>query len=140
MQNNNPLTEAFLGATAVLLVLGAIVLLYTGKIDGTFATLMFGAAAALFGGNLALKAPSPAQQQQIAAQHQSLQSMLSQLLQALPALFQQAGTPPPVVVNNLPAQPAAQPLPPVPMPAAAVQPPQSSMPDFTAPIQAIPKQ
>src|SRR5258706_7149511 len=137
MQNNNPLTEAFLGAAAVLLILGAILLLYVSKIDGTFATLMFGAAAALFGGNLALKAPSPAQQQQLAAQHQDLQTLASQIVSVLPGLFQ---------TQQQPVQ-APQPVPPMPVqqpqPAPYASTPQVQQQPFppsgTFPLPVVPK-
>jgi hypothetical protein len=125
MQNNNPSTEIGVIMLSIAIIAAMTVLLALGKIDYVEAVPFLTVVAGLFGVNAAIKAPSPAQQQQLLAQHQSLQSMLSQVLQALPALFQQAGTPPPVVVNNqIPAQPVApvQPLPPVPMPAAATQP------------------
>ena len=95
---NNPITEIFLGVIAALFVVGAVVLLYFGKIDATFATLMFGAAAALFGGNLALKAPSPSQQATIA-------QLLSDVTATIPVIFQHTHPAPSAPPVTAPAQP-----------------------------------
>ncbi len=127
MNTSNPLTEIGPVVIAGLLIIGGVVLLFTGKIDLVVATTMFGSAVALVGGNLALKAPSPAQQ--------------SQLLQMV---AQSTAQPPVVVNNNIPAQ-ASQPIPmqpgnTYPYPAAAttgaMQPPIESLSTLTG-IQAI---
>jgi hypothetical protein len=164
---NNPLTEIFLGIGASLLILGAIILLYFGKIDGTFAVLMFGAAATLFGGNLALKAPSPTQQAQIGtlADRQQLltsqqQGLTSQVLSVLPtmvAAVQQPQPQPTVAPAQAPGPkdwimtPTGQTLPPVPQaPSPFVstpfvstpqgpQQPFPQVPEFTAPLEAMPR-
>ncbi len=84
MNNTNPLTEIILGVIAVFFVVGGVFLLYVGKIDFAGAALMFGFPAALFGINQALKAPSPAQQQQLGALVQQGQQLTSQALSVLP--------------------------------------------------------
>jgi len=83
MSNNNPLTEIGAIVLAGLLVIAAGLLMWAGKISFTDASLMLTFALALFGGNLALKAPSPAQQAQ-------LQQLTSQALSVLPAVVAQA--------------------------------------------------
>ena len=98
MNNTNPLTEIILGVIAVFFVVGGVFLLYVGKIDFAGAALMFGFPAALFGINQALKAPSPAQQQQLGALVQQGQQLTSQALSVLPtvvAATQQPAPPPP---------------------------------------------
>ena len=77
MQNNNPFTEIGAIILAILLVIAGGLLLYLGKIDFTQATLIWGLAAALFGGNLALKAPSSTQQTQLSNLQGSLQDLVS---------------------------------------------------------------
>lgn len=72
MNTNNPITELSLAVISGLLVVAASLLLYTGKIDFAAGTVMIGSALALLGGNLALKAPSPSQQE-----------LLQQLIDAL---------------------------------------------------------
>src|SRR5690349_3268645 len=64
--NNNPLTEIAAIVLAALLIIAGGLLLYTSKVDFTQATVIFGLAATIYGGNLALKAPSPAQTQLLA--------------------------------------------------------------------------
>jgi len=86
MSNNNPLTEIGAIVLAGLLVIAAGLLMWAGKISFTDLTLMITFALALFGGNLALKAPSPAQQAQ-------LQTLTSQVLGVLPAVVAQAQQP-----------------------------------------------
>ena len=84
MQPNN-LTEISVLVISVLFILAGSILLFFGKIDATFATLMFGLVAAIYGVNSAYKAPSPAQQAQLGA-------LLEQVLNLLP---QSTSTPTP---------------------------------------------
>ena len=77
MQPQSNLTEISVLVIAVLLILAGSVLLFFGKIDATFATLMFGLVAAIYGVNSAYKEPSPAQQAQLGA-------LLEQVLNLLP--------------------------------------------------------
>lgn len=90
MQNNNPLTEIGAIGLAALLIVGGVILVYAGKITFTDVSLMLTFALALFGGNLALKAPSPAQQAQ-------LQQITQQALSAVAASQQQEASPQPAV-------------------------------------------
>ena len=111
MNTNNPITEIALAILAGLLIVGACILLFFGKIDFTGATLMFGVAAAMVGINQALKSPSPAQQTQ-------LQQFMAQVLNTLPA-----------VVSATQSQPASQPV------TQVMQPAQPHVADeFTAPL------
>lgn len=127
MNTNNPIYEIGTMVLAALLVIGGSVLLYASKIDTGFATSMFILAAGLLGINGALKTPSQAQQQ-------SLQALTSQVLQTLPA-----------VVSATNSQPAPQPVQ-VPLSELRMQPGQTvqAQPhvadEFTAPLQAMPKQ
>jgi hypothetical protein len=96
--NNNPLTEIGAIVLAGLLVIGAALLMWAGKISFTDLTLMITFALALFGGNLALKAPSPAQQAQLG-------QLTQQVLSVLPAVVTATQQP------AVPAQPAPSPFP-----------------------------
>src|SRR5258708_40095644 len=74
---------------------------------------MLGVAVGRGGGNSRYKAPSSSQQAQIGAEQQSLQNVISQLMNVLPVLFQVHShpvptTPTPVTI----VQPAPAPLPP----------------------------
>ena len=104
MNTNNPLTEIGAIALAVLLIIAAALLDYAGKIDFTAVTFMVTLAAGIFAGNLALKAPSPAQQAQIGALAQQQQTLTSQVLSALPQVVSATQAPPA-------PQPVVQPTP-----------------------------
>ncbi len=109
---NNPITEAALIIISVTLIIDATVLFILGKIDYTGCIAILGMALALWGANSLYKAPSPSQQAQIGAQQQSLQNVISQLMNVLPVLFQVHShpvptTPTPVTI----VQPAPTPLP-----------------------------
>jgi len=114
MSNNNPLTEIGAIVLAGLLVIAAGLLMWAGKISFTDLTLMITFALALFGGNLALKAPSPAQQAQ-------LQTLTSQVLSTLPAVVAATQQPTPPAPPTQPVQPAPErgPLTYVPNPSTA---------------------
>ncbi len=100
MQNNtNPLPEISALVLAALLVIGGVVLLYTGKIDYANSVFFFISALGLFGFNSAWKAPSLTQQGQLNAQ----QSQLSQVVSQMQAMQAQ---PPVVIHNNIPQAPA----------------------------------
>jgi hypothetical protein len=84
--NNNLLAEISALVIASLLILVAGFLLYVGKIDTGFATLLFGAALTLLGLKAALTAPNAAQQatlQGLLATQQQLQLNQQQVLQPL---------------------------------------------------------
>jgi len=85
-QNNNPYTEVGIILVSVCLIAGGVVLLVLSKIDFTAATLMFTLAIGLYGVNSALKAPSSAQQQQLATIQQGQQQLTAQVLSVLPAV------------------------------------------------------
>ena len=91
---NNPLTEVGIIVISVALIAAATVLLVLNKIDFTAATLMLGLVAGLFGIQGALKAPSPAQQE-------NLKQLTSQVLSVLPTV---------VAATQQPAGTAAQPV------------------------------
>ena len=118
MQNNNPFTEIGAIILAILLVIAGGVLLYLGKVDFTQATVIFGLAAALFGGNLALKAPSSTQQTQLSNLQQGLQDLIS--------LFASHTHP---VVPPPPPSPPTQPVQPAPLPVPATPPTPQFVPD-----------
>lgn len=88
MQPNNLVTEVSVLVISVLLILAGSVLLFFGKIDATFATLMFGLVAAIYGVNSAYKAPSPVQQAQLG-------TLLTQVLSLLPQQPTSTPTPKP---------------------------------------------
>jgi len=93
MNTSNPLAEIGALVIAGFLIIGGIILLYTGKVNFVEATLMFGSGFTLIGGNLALKAPSPAQQSQL-----------------MDLVTRAAVVQPPAVINNYVPAPA-QPIP-----------------------------
>ncbi len=105
--NNNPITEVGMFVIAGLLIIGGAILLYFGRIDFTAFALMFGSALALFGVNGALKAPSPAQQNQLNSQQQNLQYLLSQTLATLPGIVQSLQSQP-IPAQLLTTQPQPQ--------------------------------
>lgn len=134
----NPITEAALIIISVALIAAMTTLLMLGKIDYVEAIPFLTVVAGLWGVNTALKAPSPSQQTQINAQQQSVQDMLSQLMNVLPVLFQVHSHPIPVATPAQPT-PVQQPAPLAPPPPVAPQPvqqvpfPQQSVPAFTPP-------
>lgn len=157
---NNPLTEIGAIVLAALFVIGGVILLYVGKIDIAFASSMFILAAGLLGFTGALKAPSPAQQQQIGtlADHQQQltsqqQALTSQVLGVLPAVVQAQQQPvvqvPPSELNLRPGQAVNVMSPPGTAAVAAsswqpqAQPqqfrPVPGVPDFSAPLQVAPR-
>src|SRR5258708_2499504 len=98
MSNANPLTEIGLIVLSVAILAAMTVLLVVGKINYIEALNFLIVVAGLFGVNVAAKAPSPAQQQQ-------LQQLTSQALSVLPTVVAPAQQPAPT-----PA-PAVQPTP-----------------------------
>src|SRR5258708_28934663 len=94
--NNNPLTEISLLVLSVALLAAMTVLLVTSKITYVEALNFLIIVAGLFGVNVAAKAPSPQQQQQ-------LQQLTQQALSVLPTV---------VPATQQPAAPAVQPVPP----------------------------
>src|SRR5260221_9186191 len=109
---NNPITEAALIIISVAIIAAMTILFVLGKIDYVEAIPFLTVVAGLWGVSTALKAPSPSQQAQIGAQQQSLQDVISQLMNVLPVLFQVHShpvptTPTPVTI----VQPAPTPLP-----------------------------
>ena len=125
----NPITEAALIIISVALIAAATALFILGKIDYTGCIAILGMVLALWGANSLYKAPSPSQQTQINAQQQSVQDMLSQLMNVLPVLFQVHSHPVPVATPAQPA-PVQQPAPLAPPPPAPVATPQ--------PVQQVP--
>jgi hypothetical protein len=119
MNNTNPLTEIALIVISVALIAAATALFILGKIDYTGCVTILGMALALWGANSLYKAPSPTQQSQINTQQQSLQGVISQLMNVLPALFQVHSHPVPTAPMPVTVQPA--PIAPLPMPVAAPQ-------------------
>lgn len=114
--SNNPITEAALIIISVALIAAATVLFILGKIDYTGCIAILGMTLALWGANSLYKAPSPSQQVQIGAQQQSLQDVISQLMNVLPALFQVHSHPVPTTptpVTVVPPAPIAPPPAPV---------------------------
>lgn len=73
--NNNPITEIGAIVLAAVLIIVAGMLVYVGKFTTADAGIAFTLAVGVFAGNLALKAPSPAQQA-------ALLSLTAQALQA----------------------------------------------------------
>jgi len=138
MQSNNPFTEVGIILISVGLIAGGVLLLVLGKIDFTAATLMFGLAVGLYGGNLAIKAPSQAQQAQIGAITQQALNVLPQVVQAA------ASTPVPTVPTQAQPMPVQQQAPaPVYQGAPSVSSletaPVPAIPQFSAPLQAVPR-
>ncbi len=124
--NSNPIAEIALIIISVALIVAATVLFILGKIDYTGCIAILGMALALWGANSLYKAPSSSQQAQIGAQQQSLQNVISQLMNVLPVLFQVHShpvptTPTPVTIVQ-PAPPPVAVPPPV-QPQAFTQPP-----------------
>ncbi len=95
MNNNNPLTEISLLVLSVAMLAAMTVLLVFGIITYTEALNFLIIVAGLFGVNVAAKAPSPAQQQQL---QQLTQQALSVLPTVVAATQQPAPTPPPAAV------------------------------------------
>lgn len=132
---NNPITEAALIIISVALIAAATVLFILGKIDYTGCIAILGMVLALWGANSLYKAPSPSQQAQIGAQQQSLQNVISQLMNVLPVLFQ-------VHSHPVPPAPVQQPAPIAPPPVASQpvqqQPfPQQALPPVYTPPPAV---
>src|SRR5260221_13565054 len=116
---NNPITEAALIIISVTLIIDATVLFILGKIDYTGCIAILGMALALWGSNSLYKAPYPSQQAQIGAQQQSLQNVISHLMNVLPVLFQVRSRPvptPPTPVTIVQPAPTPLPTPVVPQP------------------------
>src|SRR5258708_33936985 len=130
--NSNPIAEIALIIISVALIAAATVLFILGKIDYTGCIAILGMVLALWGANSLYKAPSPTQQTQINAQQQSLQNVISQMMNILPVLFQVHSHPAPMA----PA-PVQQPVPmaPLPAPVAVSQPIQQQQVPF--PPQAL---
>src|SRR5258708_19835280 len=107
---------------------------------------MLGVAVGRGGGNSRYKAPSSSQQAQIGAEQQSLQNVISQLMNVLPVLFQVHShpvptTPTPVTIVQ-PAPPPVAVPPPV-QPQAFTQPPtvpRSFRDTFIIPLPTPPQQ
>ena len=112
--NNNPLTEISLLVLSVALLAAMTVLLVTSKITYVEALNFLIIVAGLFGVNVAAKAPSPQQQQQL---QQLTQQALSVLPTVVAATQQPAPTPAPV-----PPVPPPAPTQFVPSPLAAIAP------------------
>lgn len=97
--NNNPITEIGVILVSLAFIAAGTVVFVLGKVDLTGMTSILLLAAGVFGGNLVLKAPSPAQQA-------ALLSLASQVLsqQAQPAQLVQAPAPvaQPQIVPTLP--------------------------------------
>ena len=136
MQNNNPLTEIIVALIALAFIVAATVLVALGDITFVDALPVYGLAAGVYGGHLALKAPSPAQQA-------NMQQLVSDLTLAMSTLFQHTHpaqpaqpTPAPVVATS-PAQASE-----IPPKAWIAQPAQVPMPAWTAEPapQAVPQQ
>lgn len=130
---HNPLAEIAAFVLSGLLIAGAVILLALGKIDFPYATSLFLLAVGILSTNVALKAPSPAQQQQI-------QALVTQLMSVLPGVVASIQTPPlPTVSAPVPAVPvsaAAQPAPVQIAPAPAAPP--VEFPERFAGDQAVP--
>ncbi len=75
MQQNTLVSEIFAGIIAVLLVGIGGVLWYVGKIGYSDAISLFIIALGIMGINIAIKAPSPVQAQQLTAQQTQIASM-----------------------------------------------------------------
>jgi len=119
MQNNtnNPLTEVSAIVLAALLIIAGGLLLYVGKVDFTQATLIFGLAVTIYGGNLALKAPSPTQQSQIAAIASQQSNVISQMVgQQVQAPQQEQASAAPKFTTMVPQPPVPQFVQPAPQP------------------------
>jgi predicted lipid-binding transport protein (Tim44 family) len=120
--NNNTLTEISALVLAALLVIGGVILLYTGKIDYANSVFFFISALGLFGFNSAWKAPSPAQQSQMATIASQQSNVISQMVsqQAAPM----AAEPPPGQKFTTPVpQPPLSTFIPMPQAGAAYVPP-----------------
>src|SRR5258708_29725287 len=91
MSNANPLTEIGLIVLSVALLAAMTVLLVFGKINYVEALNFLIIVAGLFGINVAAKAPSPAQQQQ-------LQQLTSQALSVLPTVVAATQQPAPAAI------------------------------------------
>jgi len=102
MSNNNPLAEIGLLVLSVAILAAMTVLLVIGKINYIEALNFLIVVAGIFGINVAAKAPSPAQQQQLSDQQASLQQLIAQLTNTiLPAVFQAHTHPSTQVQNSL---------------------------------------
>ncbi len=103
--NTNPLTEIGAIVLAVVFAIAGGLLLYLGKIDFTQSTIIFGLAVTVYGGNLALKAPSSAQQTQINTLQQGMQDLIDLL-----ASHTHPAPPTPPSTPTQPVQPAPSPI------------------------------
>ena len=104
---NNPFTEIGAIILAALCVVAGGLLLYVGKVDFTQATIIFGLAVTIYGGNLALKAPSSTQQTQLSNLQGSLQDLIN--------LFASHTHPVPPTPPSPPTQPVQPMVPPAPV-------------------------
>ena len=98
---------------AALLVIAGTFLLVLHIIDVAYALSIYLLAVGILAANVALKVPSPAQQQQF-------QGLFTQIMDVLPGLVQRAQQPPQVIVqNHIPPLPTAptSPVPQQPFPA-----------------------
>ncbi len=132
--NNNLFTEVGIILVSIGLIGGGVLLLVLGKIAFADGALMFTLAIGLYGVNTALRAPSATQQAQIGA-------LSSQVLSVLPQVVQAAASTPVPTAPPMPVQPQA---PPVYQPAPSVSsletaPVLPAMPQFSAPLQAVPR-
>ena len=125
MQNNNPLTEIIVAVVAVAFIVAATVLVVLGNITFVDALPVYGLAAGVYGGHLALKAPSPQQQA-------NMQQLVSDLTLAMSTLFQHTHPAPA-------AQPVVAPAPVAPQQAAPVVPAVGQLAP-NAPAQVVPQQ
>jgi hypothetical protein len=129
--NNNILTEISALVLAALLIIAGVVLLYVGKIDYSNAIFFFISALGLFGFNSAWKAPSPTQQNQIAAIATQQSATISQMVSQQAAPVQAT----PVEMPQAVQLPSPPPLPPAPVPMFTAQVPQPPV-QFMQPPQA----
>lgn len=127
--NNNPFTEIGAIILAALCVVAGGLLLYVGKVDFTQATIIFGLAVTIYGGNLALKAPSSTQQTQLSNLQQGLQDLIN--------LFATHTHPvPPTPPPSTPTQPVAMPNVPTNTVTAQSAPQVQFVPDPSTPLAA----
>ncbi len=92
MQQNNLVSEIFAGIIAVLLVGIGGVLWYVGKIGYSDAISLFIIALGIMGINIAIKAPSSTQAQQLNAQQQQLSELTLHNTNMMQSLLSQAHT------------------------------------------------
>jgi hypothetical protein len=111
-------TEIGLIVISSLAIVGAVVLLFTGKIDYAGCAGLLGGVFALWGANTLYKAPSPSQQAQLGVQQDTLQQIASQALAMLPVFANLLHS------HTAPPQPA--------------QAPNALTPTGTPPVQSVP--